>query len=117
MRKSDDRMFYAGYGGVFISLGLWILLWALTVISAFTALLLWVLTIGIITIGASGGETAKKAGAQRPQFGIIFGFFLIILSSSLLGANFGLYSYWVALGLIIILTGTGLYFYGLSLKD
>lgn len=117
MRNDDDRIFYGGYGAVFIALGIWIVFWALEAITASTALLLWLMTIGIITLVASGGSNAKARRGGGMNIGIIFGFFMIILSISLLGAANDVYSYWVALGMIIVFTGLGVYSYGLSIKN
>ncbi len=117
MSNNDDRIFYGAYGGVFISLGIWVVLWALEIITGMTAALLWILTIGIIIMITSNISPVKKPkGKADSRFGLLFGFILIILSISSLAAVNEFIDSIVAIGLIIILIGLGILIFGISSK-
>lgn len=115
--RSDDIAFYGAYGGVFVSLGIWLVLWAMEIITAVIAILLWLMTIGLIVIFASSAKPAGQSKAARvPNPGFMFGFILIILSVSLLGVVYEVINGFAALGIIIAFSGLGILIYGLITK-
>ena len=119
MRDSSDSMFYGAYGAVFISLGIWVLFWALDFITSTMALLLWIFTLGIIVMG-TGFRPAKAfktiRGRRREPYGAAFGFFLIILALSLLGVVIEVITLLAALAIIIIFTGIGIFVFSMMIK-
>jgi hypothetical protein len=115
--RSDDIAFYGAYGGVFVSLGIWLVLWAMEIITAVSASLLWLMTIGLIVIFASSVKPAgQRKSARYPNPGFMFGFILIILSVSLLGVVYKVINGFAALGIIIAFCGLGILIYGLITK-
>lgn len=115
--KSDDTAFYGAYGGVFVILGIWLVLWALGIITVVVASLLWLMTIGIIMIVAASSTLGDKRKAARyPHPGFMFGFILIILSMSILGVVYEIINALAALGIIIAFCGLGILIYGFLLK-
>lgn len=116
--RSTDSIFYGAYGGVFVTLGLFLVFWALEIISGITALLLWVMTIGLIVIiaGAASSSTLDKR-VRDNKFAYVFGFIMIILSISLLGVLYEIINTLAALGIIIVFVGLGIVIYGISVKS
>jgi hypothetical protein len=115
--KPDDRMFYGGYGVIFISLGVWILLSAMGIIDEMAAFFFWLATIGL-TLMAIDSFKAEKPTHRRKEvkYGLFFGFFLVIISIAFLAVIYDYFTPVIAVGLIIILVGVGVFLYAFT-KD
>ena len=118
MTDNDDYIFYGAYGGVFISLGLWVFIMALGFITSVDAALLWILTIGIIAMLVA--NIPKKVGRRTPQknvFGLGFGFILIIIALTMLAVVNDILNTEAAIGLIILFVGIGIFVFGMATKQ
>ena len=118
MTENDDHIFYGAYGGVFISLGLWVFLMALGIITSVDAVLLWILTIG--TIAMLVANIPKKVGRktlQKNVMGLGFGFLLIIIAITLLAVVNDILNTEAAIGLIILFIGIGIFIFGLTTRQ
>lgn len=118
MTENDDHIFYGAYGGVFISLGVWVFIMALGYITSVDAALLWILTIGVIAMLVA--NIPKKVGRRTPQKNVIglgFGFVMIIIALTLLAVVNDILNTEAAIGLIILFVGVGIFIFGLTTRQ
>jgi len=101
LRKSDIG-FYVGWILVIILAGIWLLVWALEMMGLGDALLMWLLSAGvlIVAIGAIGTSESHSASTFQIGGGLVLSIFALILlgvTSDIVGGMVG-----AAIGIILI---------------
>ncbi len=103
--KKEDLMFYLAYIMLFILLGVWMLIWALTDLCIGCAFVFWLLCAGVIMMVMGTIKTKRKPHGESTL--IIGGMLLSIISLVILAFIFDIISVWVTVAIAIILIGIG----------
>ena len=100
MPYNSDKIFNLGWGLVGVMVGVSVLLWSIGIVSGAGAFMVWLLSVGIITLGLGFVRTKE---AREGSFTLMaFGAFVVALASGILGAVLDLISLSASIAIIII---------------
>ena len=111
MTDKEDKLFYAGYGLVIIMLGVVVMLFSVGAVDGWSALGLWVLTMGLILIGLGNVKTESAPSGSMALMGS--GLFLAVISIAILGIILNMINTGVAIAIMILLVGLVLVAFGM----
>lgn len=106
MAAKEDMLFYAGYGFVFIMLGLMILLFSIGFLDGWTAFGVWLLSMSLVLIGL--GSVRTGAAPQGSGMLVGTGLFFTIISIVILGIILEFLNPLTAFAVLILLLGLGI---------
>lgn len=100
MTYSSDKLFSLAWGLIGVMVGVSILLWSVGVLSGAGAFMVWLLSVGIITLGLGFVRTKE---APKGSFTLMaVGAFVVALASGILGVVFDLIPLYASISIIII---------------
>ena len=101
MSDKSDKLFNLGWGLIGVMVGVSILLWAMDVVESASALMIWLLSVGIIALGLGFVRTDE---APNGSFTLLStGAFVVAIACGISGAVLDLIPLSASLGIIIII--------------
>ena len=105
MTEKEDMLFFAGYGLVFIMLGLVVLLYSMGLIDPALAFGFWLLTVAMICIGLGAVRTETQPRGSNTLIG--GGVFFAVISIGFLGIIMQIINPVTAIAILILVLGVG----------
>ena len=103
--KKEDLMYYLAYFMLFILIGIWMMLWAVGLIEFIEAILLWLISMGLLMIVFGTVKTKRKPRGEGTL--LMGGMIVSIISLILLALVTDAVDVWIAVALAVILISIG----------
>ncbi len=114
--KKEDLMFYLAYIILFILAGVWLLLWAVDVLTGIAdVIMVWILSAGVMMLVFGNIKTRRKPKGDSTL--VLGGLITTIVMLLLLALAHDMLEVWVMVGLAVIMVGiTGLAYFLMRIR-